>query len=254
MTKTQITLVQIDNYGPWTGTPEPRREVDLQTLQPRLYADLAQLVGVRDGYVFFTRFDNMIAVTNGIDIPSHKHIQESIGNRYPISVSLSIAPHSEPSQALGTASEQLQATESAQDQTCVKQLVGTSLADGHRSSDDVQIAHFDVNSITEKYTDQVNAFDTFIHIERGYAELMTHMYREYNALSFFVGGDNVIAVCPSMTTTEFSDVTSHIHEEAGVDQKVGVENAATAEKAGTKAKHTLEVCRDVGQEVCLTNR
>ena len=52
VTNTQVTHIQIDNYGPWTVTPEPRREVDLQTLQSRLYADLSQLFGNRDGYVW----------------------------------------------------------------------------------------------------------------------------------------------------------------------------------------------------------
>ncbi|HII51742.1 MAG TPA: GTP cyclohydrolase IIa, partial [Halobacteriales archaeon] len=27
MTNAQLTLIQIDNYGPWTVTPKPRREV-----------------------------------------------------------------------------------------------------------------------------------------------------------------------------------------------------------------------------------
>ena len=92
MTNTQVTLIQIDNYGPWTVTPEPRREVDLQTLQSRLYADLSQLVGNREGYVFFSRFDNMVAVTNGLDTDAHGLIQESVGNRYPVTVSLSTPP------------------------------------------------------------------------------------------------------------------------------------------------------------------
>ena len=29
----QMTLIQIDNYGPWTVTPRPRTESDLQILQ-----------------------------------------------------------------------------------------------------------------------------------------------------------------------------------------------------------------------------
>ena len=52
MVRTQLTLVQIDNYGPWTVTPHPRPEVDLQTLQSRLYADLSQLIGRDGGEVF----------------------------------------------------------------------------------------------------------------------------------------------------------------------------------------------------------
>ena len=41
----QITLIQIDNYGPWTVTPGPRAEPDLQTLQSRLYGDLEREKG-----------------------------------------------------------------------------------------------------------------------------------------------------------------------------------------------------------------
>ena len=29
----QMTLIQIDNYGPWTVTPRPRTESDLQIVQ-----------------------------------------------------------------------------------------------------------------------------------------------------------------------------------------------------------------------------
>ena len=90
MSNTQVTLIQIDNYGPWTVTPSPRREVDLQTLQSRLFADLSQLFGMQDGYAFFTRFDNMVAITNGMDLEDHARIQESIRNRYPVTISLGV--------------------------------------------------------------------------------------------------------------------------------------------------------------------
>ena len=116
MTITQLTLVQIDNYGPWTVTPEPRREMDLQTLQSRLFADIAQFIGSRGGYVFFTRFDNMIAVTNGIDRSAHATLQETIGNRYPVTVSLGVDVADTPAAALDGATERLQAAGSAQDE------------------------------------------------------------------------------------------------------------------------------------------
>ena len=169
MTNTQVTLVQIDNYGPWTVTPEPRREVDLQTLQSRLYADLSQLFGNREGYVFFTRFDNMIAVTNGLDREAHALVQESVANRYPVTVSLGVATDPSPAAALGDATDRLQAAGSAQDEDRTRILAGEFLADPDRTDDDVQIAHFDVVDATGKYTDKLNAFDSFIRIEQGYA-------------------------------------------------------------------------------------
>jgi GTP cyclohydrolase IIa len=243
VTNTQLTLVQIDNYGPWTVTPEPRREMDLQTMQSRLFADLANFVGARDGYVFFTRFDNMVAVTNGLDHEDHALLQESIGNRYPVTVSLGIGVDELPAVALERATEQLQQVGSAQDGDRRQVLGGTPLADEDRTDTDVHIAHFDVNDATGKYTDQLNEFDSFIQIEQGYAAVMRYMREEHDALSFFVGGDNIIAVCPALTAAEYREAIVHVEESVGVELKVGVGAGRNAHDAGFAAKHALETCR-----------
>ena len=249
MTNAQISLIQIDNYGPWTTTPEPRREVDLQTLQSRLYADISQLVGNREGYAFFARFDNLITVTNGLNRDAHKLIQESVGNRYPVTASISIGTGPSPVEALGTASEQLQDAGSAQDSERTEILSGTPVSEADRTEMDLQIAHFDVNDATSKYTDELNEFDTFINIEQGYAELMQYMRRAHDSLSFFVGGDNVIAVCSGMRESDYRDTIKHVNETVGVELKVGVGRAATAQQAGMDAKHELEQCRENGSVV-----
>ncbi|WP_435078594.1 GTP cyclohydrolase III [Halococcus sp. AFM35] len=254
MTNTQITLVQIDNYGPWTVTPEPRREVDLQTLQSRLYADLSQLFGNRDGYVFFSRFDNMVAVTNGIDEDTHALIQESIGNRYPVTVSLSIGTAPAPTAAIETASEQLQAAGSAQASDRREILRGKPIPEPDRTEGDVQIAHFDVNDATGKYTDRLNEFDTFINIEQSYAELMRYLRETHDSLSFFVGGDNIISPCPALDEDAYHDAIGHVRETVGVDLKVGVGRAADAQSAGMDAKHALETCRYDGRDVVFGDR
>ena len=249
VTNTQVTLIQIDNYGPWTVTPEPRREVDLQTLQSRLYADLSQLFGNREGYVFFTRFDNMVAVTNGLDSDAHALIQESIGNRYPVSISLSIATDPSPASALGTATNQLQDAGSAQDRGRTEILRGDPIPETERGEDDVQIAHFDVNDATGKYTDQLNEFDSFINIEQGYAELMQYMRRAHDSLSFFVGGDNIIVVCDAVDESGYFDAIEHVREAVDIELKVGVGTDRTAQAAGMAAKHALEICREEGVDV-----
>ena len=247
MTDTQITHIQIDNYGPWTVTPEPRREMDLQTLQSRMFADLAQYVGHRGGYVFFTRFDNMVAVTNGLDREDHERLQESVGNRYPVTISLGIASDPVPIDALERATEGVQEAGSAQDEDRQEVLAGDTVADpGTR---DLQIAHFDVENATEKYTDRLNEFDTFIRIEQGYASTMRYMREEHGALSFFVGGDNIIAVCPRLTPEEYRAAIDHVSEEANVQLRVGVGNGSTAHEAGYAAKIALEDCRYEGTAV-----
>ncbi|MWG36083.1 GTP cyclohydrolase IIa [Halomarina oriensis] len=249
MTNTQVTLVQIDNYGPWTVTPEPRREVDLQTLQSRLYADLSQLFGNREGYVFFTRFDNMIAVTNGLDHEAHALVQESVRNRYPVTVSLGTGVDPSPAVALGDATTVVQNGGSAQDADRREVLDGAVLAAADRADDDVQLAHFDVNDATGKYTDRLNEFDTFINIEQGYAALMRYMRQEHDSLSFFVGGDNIISVCPALGEAEYRDAIDAVYEEVGVELKVGVGRSRTAQGAGMAAKHALERCREEGTTV-----
>jgi GTP cyclohydrolase IIa len=251
VTNTQVTHIQIDNYGPWTVTPEPRREVDLQTLQSRLYADLSQLFGNRDGYVFFSRFDNMIAVTNGLDMDAHALVQESVSNRYPVTMSMSVATGTDPAQALGDATEQLQAAGSAQDKSRREILRGRTIDEEFREPSDVQIAHFDVNDATGKYTDELNEFDTFIRIEQGYAELMRYMRQAHDSLSFFVGGDNIIAVCPALDADDYQDAVDHVHEAVDVELKVGVGRGRNAHSAGFTAKHALEDCRATGADVEL---
>ncbi|WP_114577382.1 GTP cyclohydrolase III [Saliphagus sp. LR7] len=241
MTNTQVTLVQIDNYGPWTVTPEPRREADLQTLQSRLYADVSQFVGARDGYVFFTRFDNMIAVTNGLDLDDHRLLQESVGNRYPVSLSLGVAADPDPVEALSEATELVQDAGSAQDRNR-REILGGEVAEG-TGGEDVRIAHFDVNDATGEYTDELNAFDSFIEIEQAYAELMRYMRTAHRSLSFFVGGDNIIAVCPELGKDAYHDAIAHVEEDVGVALKVGVGSGSSAHAAGMDAKHALEICR-----------
>lgn len=249
VTTTQITLVQIDNYGPWTVTPKPRREVDLQTLQSRLYADLSQQIGREGGYIFFTRFDNMIAVTNGIDLDEHALIQESVRNRYPVSISMGIGSAQSPRDALADATDVLQTAGSAQDVGRTEILDGEILPETQRDDEDVQIAHFDVIDVTGTYTDRVDAFETFIAIEQGYAALMRYMHAEHDSLSFFVGGDNIIATCPGLSESSYEDAISHVANEVGVDLQVGVGRGISAHDAGMAAKHALEECRHNGTRV-----
>ena len=248
MTETQLTLIQIDNYGPWTVTPSPRREADLQTMQSRLFADLSQFIGNRDGYVFFTRFDNMIAVTNGIGERDHHRLQASIANRYPVTVSLSTASAPSPVDALVTATELLQQAGSAQDADR-QQVVEIADPLPDRTEQRAHIAHFDVVDATRTFTDQLNAFDTFIEIEHAYATLMRFMRTTYDGLSFFVGGDNIIAVCPSLDGSAYQSAIEHVESKTHVSLQVGVGSGRTAHQAGMSAKHALETCRSRGNAI-----
>lgn len=243
----QLSLVQLDNYGPWTVTPSPRRETDLQSLQSRLYADFADFVGREDGYAFYDRFDNIIGVTNGIDGPTHERFQEHVRNHYPITASIGVAAGKTPLQALNSATESLQAAGSAQDPNRTEILAVDSTVGSGES--DVTIAHFDIVDVTGTYTDTQSAAQTTLAVRRATLELAEYMQAEHGSIARFVGGDNIIAVCPSLSQEEFDAARNAVAERTGIDLQVGVGHGVTAHAAGYRAKLALEECRENGHRV-----
>ena len=253
MTNTQVTLVQLDNYGPWTVTPHPRPEPDLQTLQARLFADVAQFVGSRDGYAFATRFDNMIAVTNGMSQHDHERLQRSIGNRYPITASLGIGTGETPVEALERATDGIQNAGSAQEAARTEVLAGEPLTDGGDAADVVEIAHFDVVDATGTYTDRLDAFDAHLAISRASTELADHLYRQAESLSFFVGGDNMIAVTAGLDRAAYRETIEAVRDRVGVELRVGVGTGHSAHLAGYDAKLALEDGRETETAVVFAD-
>jgi GTP cyclohydrolase IIa len=233
-----MTLIQIDNYGPWTVTPTPRNEADLQIMQAELYADLQRQFAARQGLVFFTRFDNMLAVTNGMDLEDHRRIQKSIGNRYPITVSMGVGAAETPYDAQRNASRALQSHGGAQSEERKEVLAIDGLVDeGY-----VQIAHIDINGITETMTDIVPAYDTSFIVNRVQHFLMKKLIKE-GALLFFIGGDNFMSPCNGLEPQGLLRIINEIDDEINVALKAGIGKAPTAEKAANLADLALEEIR-----------
>ena len=209
----QMTLIQIDNYGPWTVTPRPRTESDLQMLQASLFADLNNHFGNKKGLVFFTRFDNLLAISNGLDEEDHLRIQRSIRNRYPITVSMGVGAAETPHEAQKLATIALQKAGSAQSGERKEILAVDSLVSEEDSF--VQAAHIDINSVTETLTDIESAFDTSFMVNKAQHYLMTKLIKK-GALLFFIGGDNFMSPCNGLSEQEIEDIMVEIDEEIGI--------------------------------------
>lgn len=236
----QITLIQIDNYGPWTVTPGPRAEPDLQTLQSRLYGDLEREFGARGGILFFNRFDNLIAVSNGINEEDHRKIQESIRNRYPITISMGVAARPTPFEAQKVATEMIQKGGGAQSDKRCEVLNIESLASDEESK--VQISHIDINNITTTLTDVENAYDTSITVYEVLVELMKEL-KKFGGLCFFIGGDNYMAPSNGITKTELTNALKNVDEKTGVTLKAGVGISKYGGRAADLADLGLEDIR-----------
>ena len=161
----QLTLIQIDNYGPWTTHPAPRREADLQILQASLYRDLQEQFSAEKAVVFPMRADNMLAVTNGMNEEGHRRIMESVNRRYPVTVSMSIASAENAYEAQKIATLALAEEGSAKNREKKGVIKVRGLSKGK-----VQMAHLDINNITlhtdtDVYESYVKVVETHLALE-----------------------------------------------------------------------------------------
>ena len=236
----QMTLIQIDNYGPWTVTPKPRNESDLQILQAELFADIQKQFATKKGLVFFTRFDNMLAITNGINEEDHLRIQRSIKNRYPVTISMGVGAAETPHEAQKLATVALQNEGGAQSSERKEILAIDSLVD--EDSGYVQVAHIDINSVTETLTDVESAFDTSFMVNKAQHYLMTKLIKK-GALLFYIGGDNFMSPCNGLSEKEIEEILMEINDEIGIGLKAGIGRGRNAEDAAYMADIGLENIR-----------
>ncbi|ADC47695.1 GTP cyclohydrolase III ArfA [Methanobrevibacter ruminantium M1] len=238
----QMTLIQIDNYGPWTVTPRPRTESDLQILQAELFADVQRQIAAKKGLVFFTRFDNLLAVTNGLNEEDHMRIQRSIRNRYPITISMGVGAAETAHEAQRLATIALQKEGGAQSSGRKEILAINNLIENPEDSF-VQAAHIDINSVTETLTDIESAFDTSFMVNKAQHYLMTKL-REKGALLFFIGGDNFMSPCNGLSEEDLTNILKEIDEEIGIGLKAGIGRADNMEDAAYMADIGLEIIRE----------
>jgi len=239
MKKIQLTLVQIDNYGPWTITPEPRAEAELQTLQAELFAELERQFAYHKGLAFQTRFDNMLAITNGISLDEHRAIQKAVNEKFPVTVSMSVGTARTPYEAQVQATVTLQHAGSSRSAERSGALVGVCV--NSPDEDWVELAHMDVNH-SALFTDSKPIYDTHLFLQRTYLSLMSALIRR-NALVFYTGGDNFMVPSNGLNLSELTSVFSEVKREVGVDLKAGVGGARTAEIAARLASEGLHEIR-----------
>ena len=234
----QVTLIQIDNYGPWTTTLGNDREHTLQILQAELYSLLQRNFAAKNALVFFNRFDEMVAVTNGISREEHQQIQANVREKFPFTVSMSIGVDVSPFRAHVQASKLLQMAGSAQSE----QRKSVLTSNGALKVDEAyaQIIHIDADGITD-ITDHTFAFDTSLKLMRSHIDLMT-LFSQLDSLIFYLGGDNFMGV-----TRELSEeiITEKLHNYSvdGLPLKFGLGRAQTARKAAELATMNLEHVR-----------
>ena len=247
-----MTLIQLDNYGPWTLTLGSDREHRLQILQADLYSAIERSFADREGLVFFNRFDEMLAISNGITEEEHQKIKHGVEKEFPLTLSMGIGVAENPFQAQLRASKLLQEKGSAQSLARSSVIACEGTLDLARSN--VQIVHFDIDGTTQTLTDRVSAYETSLHVMTLYAELM-RLFREHEALLFFVGGDNFMGVANGVSVEEMDSLLVQ-YRSRNIKLKCGIGIARTGRKAAELATMNLDLIRNAtgGKSILSTTR
>jgi GTP cyclohydrolase IIa len=215
------------------------REHVLQILQADIYSTIQRSFSEFGGLVFFNRFDEMLAVTNGIPESEHEIIKQDLQGRFPVTMSMAIGVGENPFQAQMMASRLLQQNGSAQSPERSGVIACERTLDLDLSH--VQIMHFDIDGITENLTDHVSAYETSLHVMRVHTELMTAL-KDRDALVFFVGGDNFMGVANGLGTQEVESLLRSFRDR-NVRLKCGIGVARTGRKAAELAAMNLDLIR-----------
>jgi GTP cyclohydrolase IIa len=237
----QLTIIRIEGYGPWTLTLGTDREAQLQMLQAKIYHDVQRLFSEKNCIVFFNRFDEYFAITNGLDSADHKEIQQELARAYK---ELKI------SMAVGIGRTALEANLNAYKARKEERVLDgeARIFGGTSNADIAQIMHIDIDS-SAKVGDYLSPYEVTALMTKIYSRLAEE-FLKHDSLTFFLGGDNFMVISNGMTKEQADAVIKKVT--AGIDIKlncgIGIgRNGRRAAEGATKALDTIRDLRKQGK-------
>jgi len=239
----QLSILKINDYGPWTLTLGSDREHELQILQASLYKELQRQFSEKNCLVFLNRVDEFFVVSNGLDLEDHIEIQKNLAKKFEIRLTISIGFADSPFEA------NLKAYEGKKN--------GISLSSEHNifgftnnpSKKEVTVMHFDVDDLSSKR----KTFSPF-EISSVIFNLYTKMLKFFvgkNSLTFFMGGDNFMVIASTDGKNCAKDFIELVKKEDGILLNCGIGTGKTCREAvnlATKSLDTIREIRDSGKE------
>lgn len=244
----QITIIKIEGYGPWTLKLGSDREGQLQIFQAKLYGHLQKIFSDRDSIVYFNRFDELIAISNGVSMEDHLAIEREISDTYKdldISMSIGIgntpfeaniaAYHSRKNNKLVVNSKLVYADDAVQSlYHNANQIPKDMLA---------QILHLDIDNST-KVSNVQSPYEITSRIMKIFTNLI-ELFIEQKAMTFFVGGDNFMAISNTVTKQKALEIIDKIYETENIKLNCGIGIAPTGRKAVQAATEALDKIRNL---------
>ena len=234
----QITIIRLEGYGPWTTTLGDDREHRLQILQARLYSDLQELFSEKKGLVFFNRFDEMFAVSNGISKEEHELILDRISRIYSnVTISMNVGNGTTPYEAHKNARIAMDYGNRGSSR------VNINTDSSNEDNSEIQIMHIDIDGSTSNVGSVLMPYDISVLITRLNLEL-SERFLAHGALTFFLGGDNFMVVSSRVNRDDVRRLLYEVMDSVGVRLKCGIGVAYTARDAAMLATHALDDIRN----------
>lgn len=235
----QLTIIRIEGYGPWTVTLGSDREAQLQMLQSKIYHDVQSLFSQRNCIVYFNRFDEYFAVTNGVDVAGHAEIQKRLASAYPdLQMSMAIGAGKTAFEASINA---FRARKEEQPHGQEARILGSP---GH--ADEVQIMHIDVESST-KVGNRLSPYEVTALVIKIYSRLAEE-FLKLDSLTFFLGGDNFMVLSNGVTKAQTDKVIAKVTSGIDIKLNCGIGIGRNGRKAAEAATKALDTIRDLRKE------
>ena len=236
----QLTIIRIEGYGQWTLTLGSDREAQLQMLQARIYHDVQRLFSERDSIVFFNRFDEYFAITNGLDADDHLHIQRELTKLYDNMLM---------SMTIGAGKTAFEANLNAyRTRKEGRMLDGNSRIFGsvQPQADVAQIMHIDIDS-SAKVGNWLSPYELTALVMKIYSRLAEE-FLKHDSLAFFLGGDNVMVISNGMSKEQADVVLKKVTAGNDIKLNCGIGIGKTGRRAAEAATKALDTIRDLREE------
>lgn len=239
----QITIIKINEYGPWTLTLGSDREHELQMLQASLYKEIQKLFSEKNCLVFLNRSDEFFVVTNGLTLEDHISIQKKLEELFDLKLSMSIGFDQNPFDA------NLKAYEGKKSPVILnKEHNIFGFVDG-KSDQKVTIMHFDVDDLssTRKTKSPYEISSTMFKL---YSK-MSEFFLGKKSLAFFMGGDNFMVIANDNAKESAKEFIKNTKADLNLLLNCGIGIGKTSREAAKLATQSLDKIREIrdsGQE------
>ena len=239
----QLTIIKINEYGPWTLTLGSDREHELQMLQASLYKEVQKLFSEKNCLVFLNRSDEFFVVTNGLTLNDHITIQKKLEELFEIKLTMSIGFDDTPFDA------NLKAYEGKKSQVILNKEHGIfGFVDG-KTDQKVTIMHFDVDDLssTRKVKSPYEISSTMFKLYSS----MSEFFLEKKSLAFFMGGDNFMVVANDDAKDFAQEFIKRTKDDLHLLLNCGIgigKTSREAAKLATKSLDKIREIRDSGKE------